>query len=282
MKRFLFSIFLCLGITTLPAALILHFPAQGALQLGDNGNAPGIQRGIVMQTILTNPNFVNEINTIKAFLGLNMAQPINMSYQQIMQLVQQSTGSNQAIAVIEAFEKALMHQYHYDTYIVGSYQPWQSIFFTGIKYNWLSPIQWINPTSWINYNDPNLNQIMKELSFLGKIAQRHSTITSQRINATVASYLHWRQYVTIIITTYFAADMCKRGWNNSSLYDLYSGGLTNSPTMLVKLADNLCSASKFTAIATITSAKCAYSITKPIINLILFGAHGYKAEDKND
>lgn len=288
MKRFLLSMLLCSGITILPAALALHTqahgalalhaPAQGNLQLGDNGHAAGIQRGVIMDTIITNPNFANEEIAIAQFLGIPLAQPINFSYQQIMQRVQQSTDAAQAITVIEAFEKALMHQYHYDTYAVGSYQPWQSIFFTGIKYSWMNPAKWINPTYWISDNDPNLNQIMNEMAFLGRAAYKHSYVTSKRISATVESYRHWRRNMALTVVAYFAADAYKHGLNESSLHDLYAGGLTSGPVITAKLVGNLYSGSKFATTTATACAQYAYSATKPIVNLVLFGAENKKPE----
>src|SRR5688500_17577955 len=167
MKRFLLTTLLLTNIILHPAAvalanppgqLTLHTPAQGNLLLGDNGNAAGIQRGIIMDTIMNNPNFADEEAAIRQFCKTPVGQQITLSYQQIVQRIRQSTDTAGAIAVIEAFEKAIMNQYHYDTYAIGSYRPWQSIFITGIKYSWINPIKWINPCAWVYNKDSNLDQ----------------------------------------------------------------------------------------------------------------------------
>lgn len=282
MKRFLLSMLLCSGITILPAAaaarlravaqgpLALHAPAQGNLQLGDNGHAAGIQRGIIMDTIINNPDFASEHITIAQFMGIP-GQPIQFSYQQIIQRVRQSTDAIQSVAVIEAFEKALMHQYHYENYAMGSYQPWQSIFITGIKYSWINPIKWVNPKYWISDQDPELNQILEEMSFLAKVAYKHSLVTANRINATVESYRHWRRNMALTVIAYFAADAYKHGISQSSLNDLYHGGLSHSHVVLAKFLGNMYSGSRFAAHATAYGANAAYNVAKPVVDFVLYG-----------
>jgi len=286
-KRFLLSVLLCLSINTLPAAPALHRPAQGPLPLGYNGYTSGIRGGIIMETIMSNPDFHKEKEAIQTFLNLTVNHSLNQSYQQIIQSIGESTHAAESIAVIEAFEKALMHKYHYDTYLVGSYRPWQSIFFTGIKYSWVNPAKWINPRAWISDQDPNLKQILEEMESLAKVANKHSIITAQRINATVQSYRHWRRNIALAIVAYLAADTCKRG-RDSSICDLGRGGLhgmlignseSNTPIILEKFADNLCSAANFTQKATVTCASIAYQITKPVINLALYGTQGTQATE---
>lgn len=273
MKRFILCMLLCSAASMLQAALMLHTPAPGSLLLGDNGNAAGIQRGIIMNTLLGDPNFKKEALAIKKFLGLDEKQQIPLSYQQIMQLVQQSTNAELSIPVLEAFEKTLLHQYHYDNYLIGSYQPWQSIFFTGIKYSWVNPTKWFNPTEWMSSNtDPNLNQILTELAFIARVAQKHSIVTSTRMSATIESYRNWKRNMGLTIVAYLGADVVKRGFGKSSLYDLYAGGLSNSPAVVAKFSDNIYSGARFVKKATITGAAVTSAITKPIVNAILYGA----------
>jgi len=268
---------LCSSIVAAPAAALLPpvFAAPGNLQLHDNAT----QRGIIMDTILNNSQFQAEAQTIKEFLNIPITQAnIPFSSQQIIQKVQQSTDWEKAIAVIEAFEKALMHRYHYDLYALGSYRPWQSIFITGIKYSWMDPIKWINPMNWVSENSPTATQILTELEYLARIAHLHSYVTGKRLEYTVQSYRHWRRNLALTVLAYFSADAYSRGWKGSSLNDLCKGGLSNSPIMIEKFAENVVGATTGIAALTKQAANRGYKIAQPIVDAICYGNHNKEIE----
>lgn len=279
MKKFVLSLLLCSSII-IPAQLPIVV-APGNLQLHDNGNTGGLQRGVIMDMILNNSQFQQEKETIQEFLNIPTTSPnINFTYQQILQKVQQSTDPVKAIAIIEAFEKALMHKYHYDSYALGTYRPWSSIIITGVKYSWINPIKWLNPTKLFNDDSNDAKQLINELENLSKIAYLHSDITHQRLSLMVHSYRHWRRNLTLSLITYLSADTYARGWKNSTLNDLHKGGLSNTPVILDKLGENLVNGTNAAIATTSKAGSYGYSFVKPIVHAICYGNGGKEIEPK--
>lgn len=279
MKKFLLSLLLCSSITALPSVALLPpvIAAPGNLQLHDSPT----QRGIIMDTIMNHPEFQTEAQTIKEFLNIPITQAnIPYSSQQIIQKVQQSTDWQKAIAVIEAFEKALMHRYHYDLYLCGSYHPWSSMFITGIRYSWGIPTKWINPANWMSENNPIATQILLELEYLARIAHLHSYVTGKRLDCMVQSYRHWRRNLALCILAYFSADAYGRGWKNSSLNDLCKGGLSNTPVLTQKFGENIINAAAGIATGSKMAYHYGYKVVQPVVDAICYGNHNKEIEPK--
>jgi len=214
-KKFLFITLFCLGINIMPMGYI---PAQGPLILGDslNPTTRTLNRGYIMDTLINNLTFGNELVNISNFLNLSIGAPITQTYQEIIQLVKQSTNTNASILVIEAFENIIMHKYNYDAYCFGNYTPGRSIFFNGIRYSWLNPLSYINPKSWLSDNNLTLDQLISELENLSQIAQSHSFTVSKRLALTAHSYRYWRQYLLYGLIAYLSIDITHKIYNESS------------------------------------------------------------------
>jgi len=175
-----------------------HIPQIGPLNLGDQVQVSQhtltrhYTRGIIMNAITKNPDFAGDLTSIHQFLNIPLTQTLP-SYEEIVDTLKISTNTVGSIAVIEAFEKAIMRHLHYNHYICCTEGKKTNIFVTGIKYNWFYPSEWINPESWISsYNSPEIRQLMAELEQLANIATNHSIATSLRLKAKVESYRNWK------------------------------------------------------------------------------------------
>lgn len=197
-----------LAMTVIFQTGLAYIPQNGPLTLGDqttiNRHENHVPRGVIMNTLLTNPDFVQDINNIYQFLGIPRAVCLP-SYEEIVDTVQLSIYSPGAITVIEAFEKAIMRYLHYNHYLCCVEGKNINIFFAGIKYNWLYPSEWINPTSWLSSNNSaEIRQLIDELEQLSIIASKHSIITSKRLQVKINAYRSWKQnsvaFITILST----------------------------------------------------------------------------------
>ncbi len=201
-----------LAITAIFQTGLAYIPQNGPLTLGDEFQtnqltfARSTKRGLIMNTIITNPEFTAELTTVHNFLNISRANTHGLpSYEEIVDALQISTNNNGAIAVIEAFEKAIMRYLHYNHYICSIEGKNINIFFTGIKYNWFYPSEWINPTSWLSSNNSaEIRQLIDELEQLSIIASKHSIITSKRLQIKINAYRSWKQnsiaFITILST----------------------------------------------------------------------------------
>ncbi|MCX5924532.1 MAG: hypothetical protein NTZ68_03860 [Candidatus Dependentiae bacterium] len=199
---------------------VLYTPAAGPLVIGDRVNPQTgvLERGVIMYTLFTNPLFAAELATITAFNGVAIN---NVSYQAIMDNLAKTTNTAEATATVKAFEKVIMYLYDYRAYAYGNYKPGTSIFVTGIKWSWISPLAYFDPKNYTSDNNPELHQLIDELSNLSGIAKKHSAKEGVRLELTVHSYRHWRRNLVITAATYLGADMyCKGGFTGSSLQSL--------------------------------------------------------------
>ncbi|MFA5998524.1 MAG: hypothetical protein WC747_00690 [Candidatus Babeliales bacterium] len=174
----------------------LYAPAAGPLVIGDRVNPQTgiLERGVIMYTLFTNPLFAAELATITQFNG----QAINnVSYQTIMDNLAKTTNTAQATATVKAFEKVIMYLYDYRAYAYGNYKPGTSIFVTGIKWSWINPLAYFDPKSYISDNNPELHQLIDELSNLSSVAKKHSVKDGIRLELTVHSYRNWRRNLII-------------------------------------------------------------------------------------
>jgi len=174
-------------------------PARGPLMLGDeyvlnlqNQRGPlKIQRGIIMDTILKNPDLSRERLYLYNFTNTpaNAELPL---YQEIVDALRTSSDKN-AIAVIESFETAIMKILHYEHYFFYSEGKWSNMFLTGLRRTWFSPSDWVNISTWLpSYTSPDIAQLMNEIKQLSQIAQRHSIALSLRLSNKADSYLYWK------------------------------------------------------------------------------------------
>lgn len=195
MKRILSIVFM----TVMAQTIFTYIPQNGPLTIGDqisknrvDGNN-NVARGVIMNTLLTNPDFIQDVNNIYQFLGIPRTVCLP-SYEEIVDTVQLSIYNAGAITVIEAFEKAIMRYLHYNHYICYTEGKNINIFFTGVKYNWFYPSEWINSTSWLSScNSSEIRQLIDELEQLSNIASKHSFTTSQRLKLKINSYRSWKQ-----------------------------------------------------------------------------------------
>ncbi len=176
-----------------------YIAQNGPVELGDQVQVNQItsiryvvRRGVIMNSIMTNPDFAEDLNNVLRFLNIGNIQNLP-SYEEIVNNLKISTNSYGAVAVIEAFEKAIMRYLHYNHYIFSIEGKRINIFFTGIKYSWFYPSEWINPESWLSgYTSFEIAQLMAELDQLANIAARHSLPTSWRIKAKINAYRNWK------------------------------------------------------------------------------------------
>lgn len=196
MKKILSLLLLCI---IAPNTINTGYIAQnGPLVLGDQIQispltlARSIKRGIIMNTIITDPDFRNDLTNMYQFLNLSMAY-LPPSYEEIVDMLQVSTNNSGSIAIIEAFEKAIMKYLHYNHYLCCVEGKNINIFFTGIKYNWFYPSAWADLSNWTSScNSPEIAQLMNELEQLANIASKHSIATSIRLKAKINSYRSWK------------------------------------------------------------------------------------------
>src|SRR5271170_742796 len=95
-------------------------PTPGPLQLGDNisfasPNIDPVNRGAIMNALLTDPILAKACAAVAAFDGLpyNGRHTHLRSYQQYMDSIPLSTNPQAATAALQGFEAAIMHLYDY-------------------------------------------------------------------------------------------------------------------------------------------------------------------------
>lgn len=223
----------------------------------------------IMQVIVSNPDFKAELATIQKFIATPSVPATYLSYNYILQKIDQSTNASEAIGAIEILEKAIMHKYHYDAYLIGCYTPGVSIFFSGIKYSYL------NPLAWFSAEDKTATALLNELQYLSKIAEIHSMLLAKRLALTVESYRHWKRNMAIAIAVYFAADALGRGWKNSSLESLRYQGLSGGSAVAQKFGENVITGSQATASAAAYLGRKSYQLSQPLVKAICYGASGF-------
>ncbi|MBI2344524.1 hypothetical protein HYV10_00430 [Candidatus Dependentiae bacterium] len=194
MKKILYALL----ITSIAQTGLSYIPQNGSLQLGDKIQTNQItynrlvKRGIIMNTIMTDPDFAGELTSIYQFLNIPSTQPLP-PYEEIVDALQISTNSSNATMVIEALEKAIMRYLHYNHYLFCVEGKNINIFITGIQYNWFYLSEWLNINSWISsYSSDEIRQLMAELEQLTNIASKHSWVTSARLKAKIISYRNWK------------------------------------------------------------------------------------------
>ncbi|MCX5923264.1 MAG: hypothetical protein NTU89_01725 [Candidatus Dependentiae bacterium] len=276
-----FSIFSAMAPNPAPQAVLVpikYMPAIGCLELCDKTNFRGeCTRGVIMHALMQNPALQAELQAVVKFDGQG---PNLRSYQQIMDNLKNSTSSADALAALQAFERVIMHLYDFRAYAYGSYKPGLSIFATGIKWSWINPANYFNPKNYISDNDPELHQLLSELSNVAKVTSLHSTIEGERMSLTVYSYRNWRKNLTIACTAYLITNLCARGWNDSVLKDIKYHGLLSIPSVTVKtikdaasLTGSIYSGGKYVA-------GKACKVAAPIMNVLVNGVG--KKEDKKE
>lgn len=204
MKKILY----CSLLTILSQTTFCHIPQNGPLELGDQvqmsqltATRTVVKRGVIMNNIITNSNFSDELTTIYKFLNLPVTQPLP-SYEELVDIVQISTNSRGAIAVLEAFEKAIIEYLNYNHYLCSVEGKVINIFFTGIKYDWFYPSAWINIDCWLSNNmTTEMHQLINELEQLAIIASKHSVLSSIRLKMKVNSYRNWKRNTLVFMST---------------------------------------------------------------------------------
>lgn len=183
-----------------------YFSQNGPLMLGDQMQvnqltfARSVKRGIIMNAITTDPNFTTELTNLHQFLNIPLNQALP-SYEEIVEILQISTNNSGTVAVIEAFEKAIMRYLHYNQYLCCTEGKTVNIFIAGIKYNWFYPSEWTNLDNWTkSCNSQETRQLIAELDVLANIAQKHSIVTAKRLKTKVESYLNWKANMLKTIT----------------------------------------------------------------------------------
>lgn len=255
------------------AAPILYLPAQGPLRLGDEvsfnaRNIVPINRGAIMHAIINDPKLIDANAAIAAF---DKNSPPNFrSYQQILDNINQSTDYETSLKALCAIEDAIMHLYDYKVYALGSHKRGISIFFTGIKWSWLLPNTYFNSRNWTSDNDPELSQLIDELSQIATITQKHSPIASLRMKATIQSYKHWRRNLAISTLVYLSANLVNSGWKDSSLNEL-THGLTRLPTVAKNLCFDTGNAILAVTYGVTLGTRATWKLTKPVRKFILYG-----------
>src|SRR3990167_763819 len=127
MKKFLLTLSLLLSATTIFfCETQQHTCAPGPIQLGDTmyinmSPANNPQRGMIMNTLLLDPHFSEELKSIKIFLGILNAngqlpagqtqeRALTESYENIVtQIISSNTYRPGCIESLEAFERAIMN-----------------------------------------------------------------------------------------------------------------------------------------------------------------------------
>lgn len=195
-----------------------YTPATGPLQLGDTKNINpngtlSIVRGIIMQDILTEPQFQREKDKlIEYLLSLNIIKNHDESsnidddaipfYQDIMQQVINSKNTTISIKILEMFEKIIMYRYDYAAYLIGSSSEpgWQKTIWNGFKVrkSWIDITSYVKLQSWFGDNNLVLGQLIAELDNIANVTATHSQLVANRMRAIAHSYRNWRKYIATI------------------------------------------------------------------------------------
>ena len=185
-------------IITISQTVSTYVSQNGLLILGDQVQinqltlARSIKHGLIMNTIITDPEFAQDLNKIYQYLNIPTTQQLP-PYEEIVETLKISTNKAGAIDVIEAFEKAIMKQLHYNNYLFWIEGKIVNIFITGIKTNWFYPSEWINSASWLSScNQHDIKQLLAELEQLADIASKHSILTKVRLKTKIESYRNWK------------------------------------------------------------------------------------------
>jgi hypothetical protein len=215
MKRILSVVFMA----TIAQTGFAYVPQNGPLNLGDQTQATrsvNTARGVIMNTLLTNPDLAEDVSNIYQFLGTPRSVCLP-TYEDIVDAIDMTTYNAGAIRVIEAFEKAIMRYLHYNLYLCYAEGKNINIFFTGIKYSWFYPSAWINPASWSSSCDSvEAMQLINELEQLSNIASKHSTATANRLKLKISAYRNWKQNTLVfmgVLTTIKAGLYIKNKFN---------------------------------------------------------------------
>lgn len=188
------KLFFIIALSTFSIALQTSYvPTTGPLEMFDTrpyvqyaATLP-IKRGVIMNTLLTNSQFTEELNAVKKFLNIPLSTTyLDITYQELMDKLTTTTNP-QAITVIEALEKIIMHQYHYPAYITYSYRKNGSMFITGIQH----------PANITGKFDAIFEQVLQEINNLSYIASRHSIKSFLRMQSMIHSYKHWKRNLLV-------------------------------------------------------------------------------------
>ena len=180
-----------------PTTAHSYTPAKGILQLEDSVHCLG-----TITQALSVPELHRQSLVIKDFAATT---PNCLTYQDIIFAIHNKIADEKSIAALKAFEEIIMYLYHKEAYAVSlEYNQLRSLFFNGVRYSWIDPIEWIKIQSWSSDNNKKLDQLIEELNRLATIAMNHDKKLGLRMKLTVMSYRNWRNGIVVAAATYVA------------------------------------------------------------------------------
>lgn len=167
-----------------------YIPTPGPLQLSSTTNPSThtlVSYGAIIDDgLLKNPNALAQVQSLTENNDLKTIKP----YQDYMESLEQGKGK---IEWIYALERGIMNLVDKELYVLGSYKPYFSMFFTGIRYKWINPLSWLNIRNYISENNEIVDQLLQEFDNLTTISAKYSTSLYTRLKAISISYNNWKK-----------------------------------------------------------------------------------------